>query len=162
MPRAPTVILDRGIVDEPAPVVLPSERARVLVVDDDERLRILLRTTLEVIDIEIDDAPSVPEARARIDARRPDVVVLDLGLPGPNGLTLCEELKRDPRTRDIGVIVLTGSDSGSDEEAKAAGADAYLRKPFSPLDLLAVVEQLAGGLYEGPSISLRAASRRSS
>ena len=128
----------------------PLPPARVLVVDDDERLRNLLRTTLEVIDIEIDEAPSVPGARARIDARRPDVVVLDLRLPGPNGLTLCEELKRDPRTRDIGVIVLTGSDSGSDEEAKAAGADAYLRKPFSPLDLLAVVEQLAGGLYEGP------------
>ena len=48
------------------------------------------------------------------------------------------------------MIVLTGSNSGSDEEAKAAGADAYLRKPFSPLDLLTVVEQLAGGLYEGP------------
>jgi diguanylate cyclase (GGDEF)-like protein len=123
---------------------------RVLVVDDDERLRILLRTTLEVIDIVIDEAASVPAARARIAASKPDVIVLDLALPGTSGLTLCEELKRDPRTRDIGVVVLTGSDEGSGPEAKTAGADAYLRKPFSPLDLLAVVEQLAGGLYEGP------------
>jgi diguanylate cyclase (GGDEF)-like protein len=128
----------------------PLHPCRVLVVDDDERLRILLRTTLEVIDIEIDEADSVPSARARIAACRPDVVVLDLALPGPSGLTLCEELKRDPRTRDIGIVVLTGSDEGTSAAARAAGADAYLRKPFSPLDLLAVVEQLAGGLYEGP------------
>ena len=110
----------------------------------------LLRTTLEVIDIEIDEAASVLEARSRIAAGRPDVVVLDLGLPGPGGLTLCRELKHDPETRDVGVVVLTGSDTGTGEEAKDAGADAFLHKPFSPLDLLAVVEQLAGGLYEGP------------
>jgi diguanylate cyclase (GGDEF)-like protein len=128
----------------------PLHPCRVLVVDDDERLRILLRTTLEVIDIEIDEADSVPSARARIAACRPDVVVLDLALPGVSGLTLCEELKRDPRTRDIGIVVLTGSDEGTSPAARTAGADAYLRKPFSPLDLLAVVEQLAGGLYEGP------------
>jgi diguanylate cyclase (GGDEF)-like protein len=128
----------------------PVHPARVLVVDDDERLRMLLRTTLEVIDIEIDEAGSVPDARARIADRRPDVIVLDLALPGPSGLTLCDELKRDPRTEDIGIVVLTGSDEENDAAARAAGADAYLRKPFSPLDLLAVVEQLAGGLYEGP------------
>jgi cyclic di-GMP phosphodiesterase len=128
----------------------PHRPCRVLVVDDDERLRILLRTTLEAIDIVIDEAASVPDARARIAASRPDVVVLDLALPGLGGLTLCEELKRDPRTRNIGIVVLTGSDEGTGPAAKTAGADAYLRKPFSPLDLLAVVERLAGGLYEGP------------
>ena len=134
----------------PQPRLGPPHPCRVLVVDDDERLRILLRTTLEVIDIEIDEAASVPAARARIAASRPDVVVLDLGLPGPGGLTLCEELKRDPWTCDIGIVVLTGTDDGTGSSARRAGADVYLRKPFSPLDLLAVVEQLAGGLYEGP------------
>lgn len=128
----------------------PSSPVRVLVVDDDERLRMLLRTTLEVIDIEIDEADSVPTARVRIAKQRPDVVVLDVGLPGPSGLTLCEELKENPGTRDIGVVVLTGGQEHATDDARAAGADAYLRKPFSPLDLLAVVEQLAGGLYEGP------------
>jgi cyclic di-GMP phosphodiesterase len=134
----------------PKPRLGPLHPSRVLVVDDDERMRILLRTTLEVIDSEIDEAATVPAARARIAANRPDVVVLDLGLPGLNGLTLCEELKSDPRTQDIGIVVLTGSDEGTGPSARTAGADAYLRKPFSPLDLLAVVEQLAGGLYEGP------------
>jgi diguanylate cyclase (GGDEF)-like protein len=147
---APSSAPTRPSRGTPQPRLGPDQTTRVLVVDDDERLRILLRTTLEVIDIEIDEAATVSAAWARIAANRPDVVVLDLALPGPNGLTLCEELKQDPRTRDIGVVVLTGSDVGTDSAARAAGADAYLRKPFSPLDLLAVVEQLAGGLYEGP------------
>ncbi|MGH3061993.1 MAG: HD domain-containing phosphohydrolase, partial [Gaiellaceae bacterium] len=133
----------------PQPRLGPDHPARVLVVDDDERLRMLLRTTLEVIDIEIDEAGDVPSARLLVAKHRPDVVVLDVGLPGPSGLTLCAELKRDPRTRHIGVVVLTGAGEGH-EAARAAGADAYLRKPFSPLDLLALVERLVGGLYEGP------------
>jgi response regulator RpfG family c-di-GMP phosphodiesterase len=140
----------RHIAPAPDASTRPIHPIRVLVVDDDERLRILLRTTLEVIDIEIDEAAGVPEARARVAANPPDVVVLDLGLPGANGLTFCDELKSDARTRGIGIVVLTGSEEGTGSAAKAAGADAYLRKPFSPLDLLGVVEQLAGGLYEGP------------
>jgi diguanylate cyclase (GGDEF)-like protein len=133
----------------PQPRLGPDHPARVLVVDDDERLRMLLRTTLEVIDIEIDEAGDVASARLLVAQLRPDVVVLDVGLPGPSGLTLCAELKHDPRTQHIGVIVLTGAGEGH-EAARAAGADAYLRKPFSPLDLLALVERLVGGLYEGP------------
>ena len=134
----------------PQPRLGPDHPARVLVVDDDERLRMLLRTTLEVIAIEIDEAGDVASARLLVARHRPDVVVLDVGLPGPSGLTLCAELKHDPRTQHIGVIVLTGAEEGH-EAARAAGADAYLRKPFSPLDLLALVERLVGGgLYEGP------------
>jgi diguanylate cyclase (GGDEF)-like protein len=133
----------------PQPRLGPDHPARVLIVDDDERLRMLLRTTLEVIDIEIDEAADVASARLQVARNRPDVVVLDVSLPGPSGLELCAELKRDPRTRHIGIVVLTGSGEGH-EAARTAGADAYLRKPFSPLDLLAVVERLMGGLYEGP------------
>ncbi len=136
--------------DTPQTRLGPVHPARVLVVDDDERLRMLLRTTLELIDIEIDEAASVPAARSRIADSPPDVVVLDLGLAGRDGLALCEELSGDRRTRDIGIVVLTGSNEYTYATAWAAGADAYLSKPFSPLDLLAVVEQLAGGLYEGP------------
>jgi diguanylate cyclase (GGDEF)-like protein len=150
LPRVVALPLPTPGRGSPQPRPGPLRPVRVLVVDDDERLRILLRTTLEVIDIEIDEAESVPAARACIAERRPDVVVLDLSLPGPGGLLLCEELKRDAETRDIGIVVLTGSDVGSEATARGAGADAFLRKPFSPLELLAVVERLAGGLYEGP------------
>src|SRR6185295_19953119 len=64
-------------------------------------------------------------------------------------LFFCRALKSEPETRDIPVIVLSGSDA-NEEEATRAGAQAFLRKPFSPLDLLGLVEQLAGGLFEGP------------
>jgi ribonuclease P protein subunit RPR2 len=130
---------------------------QLLVVDDDVRLRMLLRTTLEVIDIEVEEAATAAEARAYVAAGAPDLIVLDVGLPDENGLSLCTELKADPRTKGIPVVVLTGLEAGTAAEAERAGADAYLRKPFSPLELLGLVERLAGGLYEGP---FRAAQSR--
>jgi len=71
-------------------------------------------------------------------------------MPGMDGLTFCRKLKADPVTADIGVVLLTGSAGGSADAAKACRADAFVRKPFSPLELLNAVERIAGGLYEGP------------
>jgi response regulator RpfG family c-di-GMP phosphodiesterase len=122
----------------------------LLLVDDDEGLRALLRTTFEVVDVEVDEACDAREAERRIAERRPDVIVLDVLMPGESGLDFCRRLKSDPATRDIPIVLLTGSDGGSLVAADAAGADAFVRKPFSPLELLAVVERLAGGLYGVP------------
>jgi ribonuclease P protein subunit RPR2 len=135
-----------------------SRGARVLFVDDDPGLLILLRTTFELIDIEIDEAHTAAAATAAIASRAPDVVVLDIGLPDTDGLTLCRRLKEDPATSWIGVVLLTGAGEEAEGPARSAGADAFLRKPFSPLELLSVVERLAGGLYEGP---FTGATRRS-
>jgi ribonuclease P protein subunit RPR2 len=123
---------------------------RLLVVDDDPALRILLRTTFEVVDIEVDEAESAEEAQDKVAERAPDVVVLDVGMPGMDGLTFCRQLKDDPVTTDVGVVLLTGSEGTTEEEAAGCEADALLRKPFSPLELLNCVERIAGGLYEGP------------
>jgi diguanylate cyclase (GGDEF)-like protein len=123
---------------------------RLLVVDDDAALRILLRTTFEVVDIEVEEAESAEEAQDKVSARAPDVVVLDVGMPGMDGLTFCRQLKDDPVTADIGVVLLTGSEGTTEKEAAGCKADALLRKPFSPLELLNCVERIAGGLYEGP------------
>jgi ribonuclease P protein subunit RPR2 len=123
---------------------------RILLVDDDPALRTLLRTTFEVADVEVVDAASATEARRAIEAGHPSVIVLDVNMPGTTGLELCRELKDDPATREIPVILLTGSEGGTDEAAREAGADALVRKPFSPLELLAVAERLAGGLYGVP------------
>ena len=136
---------------ESVPTRHPDSRgARVLFVDDDPALLMLLRATFELIDIEISEARTGAEAAAAISARPPDVVVLDIGLPDVSGLTLTRRLKNDPATSWIGVVLLTGAGVEAEAPARAAGADAFLRKPFSPLELLAVVERLAGGLYEGP------------
>jgi response regulator RpfG family c-di-GMP phosphodiesterase len=123
---------------------------RILLVDDDPALRTLLRTTFEVADVDVTEADGADAARRRIRSARPDVIVLDVKMPGTTGLELCEQLKSDPATSDIPIILLTGSDGGTSAEAKRVGADAFMRKPFSPLELLAVAERLAGGLYGVP------------
>ncbi len=132
---------------------------RVLLVDDDAGLRALLRMTFDVFEIEVVEAADAEEARAEIDRSAPDVVVLDVLMPGMDGIEFCRELKSDRDTRGIGVVLLSGSEGGSRVAADAAGAEAYVPKPFSPLELLAVVERLAGGLYGVP---FRAAKRSSS
>jgi response regulator RpfG family c-di-GMP phosphodiesterase len=123
---------------------------RILLVDDDPGLRTLLRTTFEVADVDVVDAASAAAARREIQKARPSVIVLDVNMPGETGLDLCRELKANADTRGIPVVLLTGSEGGTDAAAKAAGAEAFLRKPFSPLELLAVAERLAGGLYGVP------------
>ena len=128
---------------------------RLLLVDDDPGLRALLRTTFEVFDVDLDEAKDVPSARGFVNGHKPDVVILDVVMPGVNGLDYCRELKARPETRDIPVVLLTGSDGKTQADATEAGADAFVRKPFSPLELLAIVERLAGGLYGVPFRALK-------
>ena len=128
---------------------------RVLLVDDDAALRLLLRTTFEVFDIDVDEAEDARAAERFVAERPPDVVVLDVRMPGMDGLEFCRRLKGDPATEGIAVVMLSGSDGGTSEAAERAGADAAVRKPFSPLQLLAVVEQLAGSRYGIPFRSVR-------
>ena len=123
---------------------------RVLLVDDDAGLRELLRMTFEGFDVEVDEAADAVAAASIVAERRPDVIVLDVMMPGIDGLEFCRQLKADPATRDIAVVLLTGSKSGTRVAADAAGADAFLAKPFSPLELLGVTERLAGRLYGVP------------
>ena len=123
---------------------------RILLVDDDPALRTLLKTTFEVADVDVIEADGAESARRRIRAARPDVIVLDVNMPGTTGLELCTELKAAPATRDIPIVLLTGSDGGTSADAKRAGAEAFVRKPFSPLELLSIAERLAGGLYGVP------------
>ncbi|MGI9112150.1 MAG: HD domain-containing phosphohydrolase [Gaiellaceae bacterium] len=114
---------------------------RLLLVDDDEGFRTLLRTTFEAVAVEVSEAGGAAQAALAIRNERPDVVVLDVGMPVTDGITFCRTLKADPETRDLGVVLLTGRDDVED----LGGADAILLKPFRPLELLAVVERVAGG-----------------
>jgi putative two-component system response regulator len=127
-----------------------SQILRILLVDDDPGLRTLLRTTFEVADVDVAEAESADAARRDIETSPPDVIVLDVNMPVVSGLELCRELKSSPATRDIPIILLTGSEGGSSTAAEEAGADAFVRKPFSPLELLSAAERLAGGLYGVP------------
>jgi response regulator RpfG family c-di-GMP phosphodiesterase len=121
-----------------------------LLVDDDAGLRELLRTTFEGFEVEVEEAADAAQAAVRVAARRPDVIVLDVMMPGISGLEYCRRLKDDPETKDIGVVLLTGSEGGSLAAADSAGADAFLAKPFSPLELLGVTERVAGRRFGVP------------
>jgi ribonuclease P protein subunit RPR2 len=121
-----------------------------LLVDDDDGLRALLRTTFEAVDVEVDEAADARTAEERIAAARPDAIVLDVSMPGLDGVGLCARLKSARATREIPIVLLTGSDLTDEASAQEAGADALILKPFSPLELLAVVERVAAGLHAMP------------
>jgi response regulator RpfG family c-di-GMP phosphodiesterase len=131
---------------------------KILLVDDEPALRELLRATFEGAHVQVDEAASALEAEARIKKRRPDVIVLDLRMPGMSGAELCTRLKGESRTKKIPIVLLTGADEEEARRAKSCGAEALVRKPFSPLDLLAVVERLAGGERGIPARASRKAA----
>jgi putative two-component system response regulator len=110
-------------------------RPKVLVVDDDAPLRSLLRATLAADEFDVREAGSSEEALQVLRFWRPSVLLLDVNLPGMDGLTLCSEIARSD---DISVILLTGEEV-SHTTARLAGAKGVVRKPFSPLELLGLV-----------------------
>jgi two-component system, OmpR family, KDP operon response regulator KdpE len=107
----------------------------VLVVEDDAPLRRALRTSLRARDVEVHESASGEEALVLAADRRPDLVLLDLGLPGIDGV---ETLQRLRSFTDVPVIVLTARDRAADKVAALdAGADDYVTKPFDTDELLA-------------------------
>jgi len=114
---------------------------RVLVVDDEAPIRELVTFRLETIGYEVDSAESGEQALEKIKANRPDLVVLDVLMPGIDGLETCKRLKADDP--DIKVVMLSAHGGQKDqEEGIAAGADIYLSKPFRAGVLLSEIESL--------------------
>ena len=116
---------------------------RVLVVDDDPSLRLLLRTTMAESELEVREAASAEQAAIIVACWRPSLVILDVGLPGLDGLSFCRQLNEEYQEQAPAVVLLTGTDI-SPTTARVAGADALLRKPFSPLELVGTIERLLG------------------
>jgi response regulator RpfG family c-di-GMP phosphodiesterase len=120
-----------------------SRTIRVLVVDDDPRLCEFLRVTLELEGIEVWAAHHVIEAEKVLADAVPDVLVLDIGLPGVDGVFYCERLRESARTRIIPIVAISGSEDAG-VRALTAGANVFLHKPIDPVGLIDVVERLAG------------------
>jgi response regulator RpfG family c-di-GMP phosphodiesterase len=116
-------------------------RRRILLVDDDPALRLLLRTTLGLDEFVIEEASSAEEAAQIGRFWSPAVVILDVGLPGMDGFRFCRELKDNARYGAPFVLLLTGQEA-TPAEIERAGADAVLRKPFSPIELVGVLDRL--------------------
>jgi CheY-like chemotaxis protein len=119
---------------------------RVLVADDDAAARRLLCTLLDLREYGLlearDGAAAIEVARSE----RPDVAILDLATTGMSGIAVCRAIRADTELTSIKVVILSEQDRLADRvAAHAAGADAYLAKPYSPLALLDVVQRLTRG-----------------
>ena len=117
-------------------------RQRVLVVDDAAEIVTFLATLLELEGIESTVATSAAAALEKLDHVLPSLVLLDIAMPDRDGLDLCRALKKDPRTRDVPVFVVSAR-PGKDvvERALAAGAEEFIRKPFENQELIARIRE---------------------
>ncbi len=108
---------------------------RILIVDDEPQMRRFMRTTLASAGYEIDDAKTGEEALKKVRDFHPDLVLLDMNMPGMGGLAACEEIRG---YANIGIVMLTVRNSEQDKVAALdAGADDFVTKPFSTPELLA-------------------------
>jgi CheY-like chemotaxis protein len=116
----------------------------ILIVDDDPLIRKLITTTLQdVAGFRLREAGDGLQALAAAAEERPEIVFLDYDMPRLNGVETCRRLRSDPVTADATIIMLTGMSEGpAHERAVDAGADLFLTKPFSPLRLLRLVDEL--------------------
>ena len=109
-----------------------AQRSRVLVVEDDPALAVMLRYNLEKLGYQVDEAADGQEALLRIAESAPDIVLLDWMLPSLSGLEVCRQIRRRPQTRDMPVIMLTARMEEQDSiRGLNTGADDYITKPFS-------------------------------
>ncbi len=120
-----------------------NEAPLVLVADDDEDIVALVRLRLERAGLAVVVARDGESALAAARERRPRVAVLDVSMPGLDGLEVVRRLRADKATRGTGLILLTANAQEADvQRGFDAGADVYLKKPFSPAELAARVEGL--------------------
>jgi len=111
-------------------------RGYVLVVDDEEHNRDLLRDSLEALGYEIGEAADGKQAFQSVLARQPDVILLDIMMPGQDGFEICQQLKNDPATSAIPILMITAlSDREERVAGVAAGANDFLTKPLDIQDL---------------------------
>jgi DNA-binding response OmpR family regulator len=117
--------------------------ARILIVEDEPMLREAFRLMLEDSGYSVQEAGTGADARAAIQARMPDLILLDLGLPDISGLDLARELSQNPETAKVSIVALTGRVGTEERNAcLAAGCKAYFAKPLSPRELLRRLPEL--------------------
>ncbi|MDA8333530.1 MAG: response regulator transcription factor [Peptococcaceae bacterium] len=115
--------------------------ARILVVDDEPSILELLKVNLERDGYAVETAADGVKALEAVARRRPDLVLLDVMLPGLDGLAVCRELHQNPSTRDMPIIMLSARREELDKIlGLEMGADDYVTKPFSPRELLSRVK----------------------
>ena len=119
------------------------ERKRILVVDDEIYIVHILEFSLNMEGYEVISATNGEEALSKTAKEPPDLVVLDIMMPGMGGYEVCRHLRADERTRHIPIIFLSAKDSPCDrDQGLELGANAYITKPFGPRRLIEEIETL--------------------
>jgi len=125
---------------------------RILAVEDHEENRRILRYLLSSAGYELIEAVTGEEGLALAEASRPDLILMDIQLPGLDGYEVTRRLKTNPALRHIPIIVVTSyALSGDDVKAFEAGCDAYVTKPYVPRALLAKIREYLPRAVEGPA-----------
>ena len=125
--------------------------ARVLIVDDDPIILELVVMNFELEGHEVRTAANGPDALDLARSWSPDAIILDVMMPGLSGFEVCQQLRDEPSTAEIPVVLLSARALGRDvEEGLAAGAVAYVTKPVDPLELVEQIEQLVREGSAGP------------
>ena len=118
---------------------------RILVVDDDRAVRESLRRSLQFNGYQVELAGDGQQALEAVTAQRPDAMVLDVMMPRLDGWVTATQLRRNPGTAGIRVVLITARAQEDDKDrGRQVGADAYLTKPFDPAEMIRVVRELAG------------------
>jgi len=132
------------IIEEVGPKTLRKGTINILVVEDDPIHLKLAKLVLSAAGFYVRDAEAAEQAFQAISQQKPDVILLDLALPGMDGITLVRSLKADPGTREIPVIAVTSYENRFGEKiALAAGCEAYLVKPIDTRRLPQLVHAVA-------------------
>jgi CheY-like chemotaxis protein len=117
--------------------------SRILVVEDSAVIRRLIEVCLRAADLEIVTRDDGKSGLAAVGSESPDLVVLDIGLPGMDGWEVLDRIRRDETTKNIPVVVLTAhAEEESRRRANEGGADAFVTKPFQPNDFRSTVLSL--------------------
>ncbi|MGW7566686.1 response regulator [Streptomyces tendae] len=131
---------------------MPRASGRILVVDDSKVIRQLIRVNLELEGFEVVTAGDGVECLEVVHQVRPDAVTLDVVMPRLDGLRTAARLRADPRTRDLPIAIVSACTQYEVDAGFAAGADAFLSKPFEPAELIRVVRQLVERKISGPGV----------
>jgi diguanylate cyclase len=147
----PGGVIGDGLTAHSAPDADMPEPMRILVADDEPDLRELLQINLEALGHEVQLAVDGTEALALAMAHRPDLIVLDIMMPGLNGLEVLRRLREEPANADLPVVLLSARGTDSEVfEGWSSGANYYITKPFELDELLDFIEQVRAQSRHAP------------